>query len=85
MGWRGSPHRPTGFAGQGEGAMKGAHRLGRVPVSDAECRAQIDAVFQAYIDDPSAWELGADGEYVRRRSGGVPTQELLLNETALAT
>ena len=42
-----------------------------VPVLDAGHRAQLDDVLSHYLADPTAWELGADGQY-RHRGGGAP-------------
>ena len=55
------------------------------PVRDHACRAQIDAIFDAYLNDPSAWELTSAGEYVRRRGAGPSAQDALLRRLALAT
>jgi hypothetical protein len=30
------------------------------------CRAKLDALLEAELADPTAWELGADGSYRRR-------------------
>ena len=50
------------------------------PVRDPTCRAQLDALFETYINDPTAWELTSAGEYVRRHGGGPGAQEQLLGE-----
>jgi polyphosphate kinase len=50
------------------------------PVRDAGCRAQIDAIFDAYLSDPSAWELTSAGEYVRRRGAGPSAQDVLVRQ-----
>jgi polyphosphate kinase len=34
-----------------------------VPVSDAHCRAYLDALLTLEINDPTAWILGPDGTY----------------------
>ena len=53
------------------------------PVRDAACRQQLDALLDAYISDPTAWELTSAGEYVRRHGGGSSAQEQFLGELAL--
>jgi polyphosphate kinase len=55
------------------------------PVRDAGCRAQIDAIFDAYLSDPTAWELTSAGEYVRRRGAGPGAQDTLMRQLAVAT
>jgi polyphosphate kinase len=50
------------------------------PVRDPASRAQIDALFDAYVADPCAWELTSAGEYVRRRGGGPTAQEAMVKE-----
>ncbi|HET9454360.1 MAG TPA: polyphosphate kinase 1 [Gemmatimonadaceae bacterium] len=55
------------------------------PVRDHACRAQVDAIFDAYLNDPSAWELTSAGEYVRRRGAGPSAQDALLGHLALVT
>ena len=54
-----------------------------VPVTTAEGENQLDHVLEAYLRDPSAWVLGADGEYVRRRASGVPAQEQMMTGAAV--
>ena len=49
-----------------------------VPVRDAACRARLDAILDAYIGDPTAWELTTAGEYVRRHGAGPSAQEAML-------
>ncbi|HJU65640.1 MAG TPA: hypothetical protein VJ596_08175, partial [Gemmatimonadaceae bacterium] len=36
------------------------------PVLDPELRARLDTILALELDDPAAWELGADGSYTRR-------------------
>ena len=36
------------------------------PVRDPAHRARLDAILRAQLNDPDAWELGADGTYYRR-------------------
>jgi polyphosphate kinase len=55
-----------------------------VPVRDRACRAQLDALLDTYLGDPTAWELTNAGEYVRRHGSGVSAQEQLLGELQLA-
>ena len=52
------------------------------PVRDATCRAQLDALLDLYLADPTAWELTSEGEYVRRHGTGPSAQEMLLGESA---
>ena len=54
------------------------------PVRDSSCRAQLDAIFEAYLADPTAWELTSAGEYVRRRAAGPGAQDALLAPLALS-
>jgi polyphosphate kinase len=49
------------------------------PVVEPEHRAMLDRVLQRYVDDPTAWQLTADGTYVRRGSG-VSAQRALAGE-----
>jgi polyphosphate kinase len=55
------------------------------PVRDPGCRAQIDVLLDAYLNDPTAWQLTSAGEYVRRHGGGLGAQEQLLGELALSS
>jgi polyphosphate kinase len=48
------------------------------PVRNAECRARLDSLLTLYVEDPTGWDLGADGEYVRRSVRGDSAQEKLL-------
>ncbi len=36
------------------------------PVRDPACRRRLDAILEAELADPTAWELGPDGDYRRR-------------------
>jgi polyphosphate kinase len=47
------------------------------PVRDPVCRAQLDTLFDLYLNDPSAWELTSAGQYVRRHGTGPTAQEIL--------
>jgi polyphosphate kinase len=49
-----------------------------VPVTDPASRAALDQLLDRYLKDPTAWVLGPDGEYVRRRAGGQGAQDALL-------
>ena len=51
------------------------------PVRDATCRAQLDALLDLYLADPTAWELTNAGEYVRRHGTGPSVQEMMLGES----
>ena len=50
-----------------------------VPVVGAETRSRLDQILEAYLKDPTAWVLGADGSYARRRAGDRSTQDALLD------
>ena len=52
------------------------------PVRDPVCRAQLDALLDAYVGDPTAWELTSAGEYVRRHGVGPGAQEQLIGDPA---
>ena len=53
------------------------------PVRDPEARARLDRILQAELSDPTAWELRASGEYVRRTGGDGPgAQERFAMEAA---
>ena len=54
-----------------------------VPVRDPVGRETLDRVLDLYLNDPTAWELTATGEYVRRTAGeAMGAQEELLRELA---
>ena len=57
------------------------------PVKDSACRAQLDAILEAYFADPTAWELTSAGEYARRHGHGPPpsAQEQLMGIQAAHT
>ena len=43
------------------------HRVEVVtPVGDAASRSRLDRILETALDDPTAWELEADGSYRRR-------------------
>ncbi len=48
-----------------------------VPVQAAEHRRRIDEALDLYLNDPTAWQLGVDGEYTQRDGRGSSTQETL--------
>jgi polyphosphate kinase len=54
------------------------------PVRDERCRKQLDAIFDTYLADPTAWELTTAGEYIRRHGTGRSAQEMLLGEGTVA-
>ncbi|MEK7403319.1 MAG: polyphosphate kinase 1 [Gemmatimonadota bacterium] len=54
------------------------------PVKDRACRAQLDTLLDAYLADPTAWELTSAGEYLRRHAAGASTQEQLMQDPAAA-
>lgn len=39
-----------------------------VPVADTACQQRLDRILTRELDDPSAWELSADGSYRQRES-----------------
>jgi polyphosphate kinase len=53
-----------------------------VPVTAPAGQAELDRLLELYLKDPTAWVLGADGEYVRRRANGVGAQDGLLSREA---
>ena len=55
------------------------------PVRDERCRKQLDMIFDAYLGDPTAWELTTAGEYIRRHGTGLSAQESLLASPAHAS
>jgi polyphosphate kinase len=48
-----------------------------VPVESPDHRRRLDEALELYLMDPTAWELGVDGEYTRRDERGKSTQERL--------
>jgi polyphosphate kinase len=53
-----------------------------VPVhAEQHCR-RIDAVLDRYLSDPTAWQLGVDGEYAQRGGRGPSAQEALASSVA---
>jgi polyphosphate kinase len=49
-----------------------------VPVTDPRHHTQLDQILQLYLDDPTAWELNASGEYAQRTGKGGGAQETLI-------
>lgn len=56
-----------------------------VPVTNGANRAELDDLLTRYITDPTAWVLGADGAYTRRRAEGPCAQDQLVRAESLAT
>ncbi len=48
-----------------------------VPVNNEVHRRRLDSILDAYANDPTAWLLGADGEYVQRAGSGLSAQQML--------
>jgi len=46
-----------------------------VPIRDTAHRRKIDDILDAYLDDPTSWQLGVDGEYIQRSADGASAQE----------
>ncbi|MEO5568153.1 MAG: polyphosphate kinase 1, partial [Gemmatimonadaceae bacterium] len=51
-----------------------------VPIVDPHNRRKLDELLESYLRDPTAWVLGADGEYVRRRAPGASAQDAMARE-----
>ncbi len=51
-----------------------------VPVRDTGATARLARLLDLYQDDPTAWDLGPDGEYTARRAPGTGTQDRLIAE-----
>lgn len=51
-----------------------------VPVADPEHRAYLDHVLDLYLNDGTAWDLGASGEYTRRSDGKPGAQATFMTE-----
>jgi polyphosphate kinase len=47
------------------------------PVKNAALRARLDDILSRYVNDGTAWELTADGEYVQRRGGRSAQEDLI--------
>jgi polyphosphate kinase len=52
-----------------------------VPVKEKENRLELSRILDLYFGDPTAWELGFDGEYVRR-PGSESAQLALIDRAA---
>lgn len=49
-----------------------------VPIADEQCQQLLDRILELQLYDPLAWELTADGSYVRRNMQGVTSQDQLV-------
>jgi polyphosphate kinase len=49
-----------------------------VPIDDAEQRRRLDEILALYLDDPTAWELHADGSYEPRGGAEGSAQETVI-------
>jgi len=83
----GNAGKPEYFIGSADMRPRNLRRRVELlaPVRDHACRAQLDTLLDAYVSDPTAWELTSAGEYARRRGAGLGAQEQLLGELASAT
>jgi len=52
-----------------------------VPVVEIAHKEELDQILQRYLDDPTAWELDADGEYVQRGTDTKGAQEIFMRES----
>ena len=75
----GAPEYYIGSADMGPRTLRRRVEL-LAPVRARACRAQLDAIMDAYLADPCAWELTAAGEYLRRHGTGPSTQDQLLEQ-----
>jgi len=79
---------PDYFIGSADWRPRNLRRRVEVvtPVLDSACRNRLDAVLEAELGDPTAWELEPDGSYRRRTPGpgadGRSAQERLLGPTS---
>ena len=48
------------------------------PVSDPEHHDVLEKTLALYVEDPTGWELLADGSYVQRKKEGPSAQSLLM-------
>lgn len=55
------------------------------PVQDEQHRRVIDGILDLYVNDPTAWELTAGGEYVQRRGEGMSAQDRLSSPRAASS
>jgi polyphosphate kinase len=51
------------------------------PVADPEHHRVLDRILSLYVEDPTGWELGADGAYRQRHSGGESAQSALMSSS----
>ncbi len=54
-----------------------------IPVVDAAQQAQLSHILDCYLNDPSAWELRADGTYEARQQNGPSAQQQFAREAAV--
>ncbi|HEY8165764.1 MAG TPA: polyphosphate kinase 1 [Gemmatimonadaceae bacterium] len=50
-----------------------------VPVVELAHKEELDRILDKYLDDPTGWELGADGEYTKRDGEGIGAQEYFMD------
>jgi polyphosphate kinase len=51
-----------------------------VPVTNAGHRRRLDAILDAYTNDPTAWALDPNGDYARSGESGPSAQEAMMKE-----
>ena len=49
------------------------------PVSDPEHHRALEKTLSLYVEDPTGWELNADGSYTQRKSAGLSAQSSLMS------
>jgi polyphosphate kinase len=49
------------------------------PVTDAEHHRALDRILSLYVEDPTGWELSADGSYRQRDCSGPSAQSVLMS------
>jgi polyphosphate kinase len=71
---------PTYFIGSADLRPRNLRRRVEllVPITNVEHRRRLDAILDAYLNDPTAWELDERGDYARRPSAGAPAQDSLM-------
>ena len=52
-----------------------------VPVVETAHKEELDQILQRYLDDPTAWDLNTDGEYVQRGTDTKGAQEIFMRES----
>ncbi len=67
---------PEHFIGSADWRPRNLSRRVEVvtPVRDPALRATLDEILESNLRNPQAWELGPDGEYVRRTPLAVPAE-----------